>query len=575
MCLVVSGVGFLIHVYSIGYMHNDPGFPRFFSFLNLFCFMMLNLVLADNILLMFLGWEGVGLCSYLLIGFWYNHYPNTVAANKAFIVNRIGDLGFLIGIFLLFWTLGSKGVWTLDFAHLRVTAYLLQGEMIWGASVATLITLFFFIGATGKSAQIPLYVWLPNAMAGPTPVSALIHAATMVTAGVYMVCRLNFLFELSHTTMTIIATVGMTTAIFAGIIGFVQNDIKKVLAYSTISQLGYMFLATGVGNYTAGIFHLVTHAFFKACLFLGAGSVILGMHHEQDIQKMGAVKKYMPITYITFLFSTIAICGIFPFSGFFSKDEILLSVFLNKKILWIFGLIGAFATSFYMSRLLILTFWGRERFDTHHTHVKESPYVITIPLIILGFAALVGGIIGLPGVFYHKNYLHEFLSSVFISRHAQHVSHELEILLMCASLLVSIFGISLALLFYIKKPNLVLSLTHKFKLIYKIVYNKFFIDEIYTSIFVNNTIQLMKILARFDLVVIDGLVNLNAYLIKVYAYITGWIDNTFVDGLVNLLANITIETGVKLKRIQTGKIQNYTYVLFVSVLIIVIIGMLV
>jgi NADH-quinone oxidoreductase subunit L len=386
-----------------------------------------------------------------------------------------------------------------------------------------------------------------------------------------MVGRLNFLFLLSHVTMAIIASVGLATALFAGIIGFAQNDIKKVLAYSTISQLGFMFLGAGVGNFTGSIFHVVTHAFFKACLFLGAGSVILGMHHEQNIHNYGGIKKYMPITFFTFLFAAIAICGIFPFAGFFSKDEIILNAFISNKWLWVFAIIGAGMTSFYMSRLCILTFFGKERHNSHDK-IHESPYVITIPLIILAILSLSGGFIGLPEIFYHHNYISEFLHSVFISRHAEtsHVSHALEIGLMITSMGISILGIFCAYLIYVKKPQFVTFFTQNFKLVYKLVYNKFFVDEIYHKIFVQNILCLTKFLGRFDLVVIDGLVNLQAILTKFYAYTIGWVDNTFVDGAVNTVASVTISTGNKLKKLQTGKIQNYAYTMFLSVLVIII-----
>ncbi len=431
MVLVVTGVGFLIHVYSTGYMREDKDYARFFTYLNLFCFMMLVLVLADNLLLMFVGWEGVGLCSYLLISFWYEHKPNAAAGMKAFIVNRIGDFGLLVGVFLLFWTIAKTGNPTLNFIELKTSVLTLQGTQLFGISTITLICIFLFIGATGKSAQIPLYVWLPDAMAGPTPVSALIHAATMVTAGIYLVVRMNFLFVLSPTALTVIATVGAFTAILGAIIGFAQNDIKKVLAYSTVSQLGTMFLALGAGAFSAGIFHLVTHAFFKACLFLGSGSVILAMHHEQDMRRMGGLKKFMPITFWTFMLSTIAIAGIAPFSGFFSKDEILWQVFARGSenhwyiFLWALGLTGAAGTAFYMMRLVTMVFFGKlcprdghnghsrhnGPFDspstssgllraspskeTHH-EPKEQPWNVTLPLVVLAALAVVGGLLNVP-----------------------------------------------------------------------------------------------------------------------------------------------------------------------------------
>src|SRR5881392_1799776 len=380
MILVVTGIGGLIHLYATGYMHDDPAFWRFFAYLNLFTFAMLTLVLGDNLLLMFVGWEGVGFCSWALIGFWHKELYNTTAGNKAFIVNRIGDFGFVLGLFLLFWSLDARGHGTLVFRELAQHAHLLEGQVFWGLPVATLVTLFLFVGATGKSAQIPLYVWLPDAMAGPTPVSALIHAATMVTAGVYMIARTNFLFAMAPLTLAVVATIGAATALLAATIALAQNDIKRVLAYSTVSQLGYMFLAMGVGAYAAGIFHLVTHAFFKACLFLGSGSVIHAMSGEQDMRKMGGLKSKIPITYWTFLIATIAIAGIPPLAGFFSKDEILASALANpyfpqwfNAIIWILGTLAAFCTAFYMFRLVYLTFFGAFRgTDAQEHHLHES-----------------------------------------------------------------------------------------------------------------------------------------------------------------------------------------------------------
>ena len=399
--LIITGIGFLIHVYSIGYMHGDAGFPRFFAYLNLFVFMMLNLVLASNFLLTFLGWEGVGLASYLLIGFWYDRkFEGTRitwtgdAAMKAFVVNRIGDFGVLLAMFMLFNQFG-----TLDYATINAQA---PGVLTAGGTAVTLITLLLFLGCAGKSAQIPLGVWLPDAMAGPTPVSALIHAATMVTSGIFLIARTNVLFAMSPTTMAVVTGVGITTALIAGTIGIAQRDIKKVLAYSTVSQLGFMFAALGVGAFTAGVFHVMTHAFFKALLFLGAGSVIHGMHHEQDIMKMGGLRKYMPITYRTFFIGTLAISGIPFLSGFFSKDEILWFAFLNgSPVLWGIGAVAAFTTAFYMWRVLSLTFNGTERFDHHHLHPHESPATMTIPLIVLAVLSVFGGLLGVPHVIGH------------------------------------------------------------------------------------------------------------------------------------------------------------------------------
>src|SRR3989339_112402 len=410
MCLVVTGVGFLIHVYSIGYMHDDPGFKRFFLYLNLFVFMMLLLVTGNNLLLMFVGWEGVGLCSYLLIGFWYEKDSAATAGKKAFIVNRIGDFGFLLGIFLLFVTLGAEGVWTLNFGEIQKSAHLLNGDIV------GLITLLFFVGAVGKSAQIPLYVWLPDAMEGPTPVSSLIHAATMVTAGVYMIARMNFLYSMAPDTLYVVAVIGVFTAFFAASIGFAQYDIKKVLAYSTISQLGFMFVAMGVGAYAAGIFHLMTHAFFKGLLFLGAGSVMHAMSGELDLRNMGGLRKKTPITYWTFFIACLAIAGIPGFSGFFSKDEILWKAFSSPNgdlWIWLLGAVTAGMTAFYMFRLFFGTFHGecRASAEVKH-HIHESPKVMTIPLSILAFLSVVGGYVGIPYLLGGNNAIEHFMAPV-------------------------------------------------------------------------------------------------------------------------------------------------------------------
>src|SRR3990167_8682627 len=455
MILAITGVGFLIHIYSLGYMGHDEGMIRYFAYLNLFIFFMLLLVMADNLLLLFVGWEGVGLCSYLLIGFWHQDHVNTIAGNKAFIVNRIGDFGFLLGILLLVSELGDQGVWTLDFPALKESAPLLRPEKV------TLITLLLFLGATGKSAQIPLYVWLPDAMEGPTPVSALIHAATMVTAGVYMIARCNVLYMLSPFTMTVVASIGAVTALFAASIGLVQNDIKRVLAYSTISQLGYIFVACGVGAFTGGIFHLMTHAFFKALLFLGAGSVIHALSGEQDMRKMGGLRHHIPTTYKTFLVGTVAIAGIPPFAGFFSKDEILLESLVRGNFLyWAIGALAAFFTAFYMFRLLFMTFHGESRVDHHAAeHLHESPKNMTLPLTALAGLSFVGGFLGIPGA----SAISKFLSPVF-GEHAHteisgaeagvHHSVWLPYLMMVVSTAIAIAGIYLAYQIYIKKPEM-------------------------------------------------------------------------------------------------------------------------
>ena len=410
MALVVTGVSFFIHIYSVGYMHDDSGYIRYFAYLNLFVFMMLNLILANNFLLMFVGWEGVGLCSYLLIGFWFEKDSASNAGKKAFVVNRVGDFGFILGMFLLFTSLGKHGIWTLDFTEVFSNAAKLDSTTV------TAITILFFVGACGKSAQIPLYVWLPDAMEGPTPVSSLIHAATMVTAGVYMVARCNVLYSMAPLSMAIVAIVGVVTAIYTASIGFCQNDIKKVLAYSTISQLGYMFLGVGVGAYSAGIFHLMTHAFFKGLLFLGAGSVMHAMSGELDMRKMGALRKKIPVTFWTFFIATLAIAGVPGLSGFFSKDEILWQAFSSSHghfLLWLVAAVAAGMTAFYMFRALFMTFFGESRVDPHVAHhIHESPRMMTVPLMILAILSIIGGYVGVPHVLGGANHIHEFLAPV-------------------------------------------------------------------------------------------------------------------------------------------------------------------
>src|SRR5207245_834452 len=424
MVLVVTGVGFLIHVYSIGYMGHEGGYYRFFGYMNLFMFAMLTLVLANNMLLMFVGWEGVGLCSYLLIGFYFLKKSASDAGKQAFIVNRIGDAGFILGILLTAVTLGtirftSQGLPDAEGASgilQALHAALSGGTLAYGAPVLTVIALLLFIGAMGKSAQIPLYVWLPDAMEGPTPVSALIHAATMVTAGVYMVVRMNAVYQLAPRAMNVVAVVGVVTAIFAASMALVQNDIKKVLAYSTISQLGYMFLALGAGAFAAGIFHLMTHAFFKALLFLGAGSVIHAMSGEQDIQKMGGLWNKIPVTARTFFVATLAIAGVPPLAGFFSKDDILGQAFEKSPFLWIVGFITAGMAAFYMFRLVFLTFFGYSRADEHvEKHIHESPYTMTVPLMILAVLSVIGGWIGWPASLFGSNHFEHFLDPVLAS----------------------------------------------------------------------------------------------------------------------------------------------------------------
>jgi NADH-quinone oxidoreductase subunit L len=530
MILVVTGVGTLIHLYSIGYMHGEEGFYRYFSYLNLFVFSMLMLVLGNNALVMFVGWEGVGLCSYLLIGYYFEKKSAGDAAKKAFVMNRVGDFGFLLGLFTLFWALGSHGVWTINFVEITENAHLLSGDMILGASVTTVATLCFFLGATGKSAQLPLFTWLPDAMEGPTPVSALIHAATMVTAGVYMIGRMNLLFAMSPTTMFVVALVGALTAIFAATIGFAQNDIKRVLAYSTVSQLGFMFVAMGVGAFTAGIFHLMTHAFFKACLFLGSGSVIHAMHKAlhhahldddaQDMRNMGGLRKKMPITWATFGISCLAISGLPFFSGFFSKDEILWWAFAStrgNKVIWVIVVVAAFMTAFYMFRCLYMTFYGEQKTNPKaKDHIQESPRVITLPLVVLAGLATDGGLIGIPhaiDIDHVGNKLNAFLAPVF--HHSQelykieaHGSASTEIILMVFSVAIALAGIGFATVMYMKDPSLPGKFTAKFPTLHRVVFNKWYVDEIYDTLFVNSTKKLGIFCWKgFDVKVVDGIVN--------------------------------------------------------------------
>ncbi len=574
MCLVVTGVGFFIHVYSVGYMHGDPGRARYFAYLNLFTFSMLVLVLADNLLLMFVGWEGVGLCSYLLIGFWFSELDNARAGMKAFIANRVGDFGFFVGLMLLFWTLyvsSGQAVGSLSYGELKGAApLLLDAEPILGLSVPTIICLALFMGATGKSAQIPLYVWLPDAMAGPTPVSALIHAATMVTAGVFMIVRLNFLYLLSPVALSVVATVGALTALYAASIAITQNDIKKVLAYSTISQLGYMFLGVGVSAFAAGIFHLVTHAFFKALLFLGAGSLIHAAH-TNDIRKMGGLRAHMPATFFTFMVAFLAIAGIPPFAGFFSKDEILFSTFNAHlaapglgKLLWLVGLMGAGLTAFYMTRLVIVTFFGEFRGgESAEEKLHESPRTMTGPLVILAVLSAVGGFIGLPAVTHLPNLIGGFLEPVVALKGgaASHGSHSaaLELGLMAVSVAAAAAGIYLGWYLYHKRPELPGALRERFKNLHAVVYNKYYVDEAYDRLFVRPVIAISRGTGRFDLGVIDWVVNALARATERISAGIGWEDLKVVDGLVNAIADAVKYWGYHTRRLTTGKVNHYLY----------------
>jgi NADH-quinone oxidoreductase subunit L len=469
--LFVTGIGSLIHLYSISYMHDDENMHKFFAYLNLFVFFMITLVIGNNLLVMFIGWEGVGLCSYLLIGFWYKNQSYNDAAKKAFIMNRIGDLGFLIGIFIIGQLFSSLN-------YMEIKEAIITGNH--SSAMLGIATLCLFIGACGKSAQLPLYTWLPDAMAGPTPVSALIHAATMVTAGIFMVTRMNFLFDLTPDVQNIIAIVGAATALVAASIGLLQNDIKKVLAYSTVSQLGLMFLALGLGAYNVAVFHVITHAFFKACLFLGSGSVIHGLHGEQDMRKMGGLRKAMPITFWTMMISTLAIAGIFPFAGFWSKDEILLVAFEHNKVLWVVASIASIMTAFYMFRLMYLTFFkdfrGTEE-QKHHLH--ESPSLITIPLVILAILAFIGGAINLPG----STWLNHFLEPILATKHEEHTLGSHEYMLMGIAMAGAVLGILWAYSKYIRQA-FVPKEDAEIVGFSKVIYNKYYVDEFYSFLIV-------------------------------------------------------------------------------------------
>jgi NADH-quinone oxidoreductase subunit L len=547
MILIVTGVGFLIHVYSTGYMHDDPGFYRFFAYLNLFMFSMLTLVLANNYLLMFVGWEGVGLCSYLLIGFWFKKQSATDAGKKAFIVNRVGDFGFILAAMLIFWTFKS-----VDYVKVFSIAATMPADQLGVIGTLTAICLMMFVGATGKSAQIPLYVWLPDAMEGPTPVSALIHAATMVTAGVYMVARSATLFDRAPGALLVVACVGAGTALVAASIALVQTDIKKVLAYSTVSQLGYMFLACGVGAYAAGVFHLMTHAFFKALLFLGAGSVIHGMGGIQDITRMGGLRKEMPWTFRTFLLGTLAIAGVPGLAGFFSKDMILAATWSSPnfgKILWAIGLIVAAMTSFYMFRLLILTFTGRPRY-THHDvhHVHESPALMLIPLIVLALFSFIAGYVGLPPALSGTHELiGEFLHSATPhGEGGEHLAVSLEWILLSASVLAAGVGASLAYLLYVLRPELPGRISSAASALYSILTNKYYVDEIYDAILVHPIVVTSReLLWKF-------------------------VDVLIIDGLVNGIGQAVRSSADALRQIQTGYVRMYAgCILFGGIVIVV------
>jgi len=668
MILVVTGIGLLIHVYSTAYMHDEPrgGYARFFCYLNLFCFFMLILVLGSSFLTMFVGWEGVGLCSYLLIGYWYEKKSASDAGKKAFLVNRVGDWGFVLGVFLIFYTFG-----TLDFRAVANAAGALPVEMEFG--VISAICLLLFVGATGKSAQIPLYVWLPDAMEGPTPVSALIHAATMVTAGVYMVGRNAVLFAHAPIVAEIMMIVGALTALMAATIGLVQYDIKRVLAYSTVSQLGYMFLAMGVGAYAtahgwphiglaafaAGAFHLMTHAFFKALLFLGSGSVIHAMAGEQDMRRMGGLKRYLPVTYMTMMIGTLAIAGIPPLAGFFSKDEILFRAFLTNKIIWSFAVVTALMTAFYMFRLMSMTFLGTYRgpawaqatpaaahvaavhgvphptdphahgqahksdhevshgpaddvdtgHDAHgHGHgawhgPHESPQAMTVPLMALAVGAMVAGFISIPpalgGGAVLEHFLEPSLTAEASAAHVggaaasgaavepgssatpepaheePHISHGAELALMAFSVLIAIAGIWTAFRFYVRSPETADNLKERYAGAHSLLYNKYYVDELYDATFIKGTMKSSFGLWTFDRRVVDGAVNGSGWVTVFASWISGLIDRYVVDGAVNLVGRSSEESSFLFRRVQTGLIQNYALLMLAGVCAFVSIYLLV
>jgi len=548
MLLVVTGVGWLIHIYSTGYMAHEEGYYRFFSYLNLFMFFMLILILAANYVLLFVGWEGVGLCSYLLIGFYFLRKSAADAGKKAFIVNRIGDFGFMLGMFLLFKTFG-----TLDFVPLFAKAAPMPADAIGQYGTLTIACLLLFVGATGKSAQLPLYVWLPDAMEGPTPVSALIHAATMVTAGVYVVARSHVLYLHSPSAMVIVAIVGCATALFAATIGLVQTDIKKVLAYSTVSQLGYMFLGCGVGAFTAGVFHLMTHAFFKALLFLAAGSVIHAMGGEQDMMKMGGLSKKIKWTYRTMLTATLAIAGIPPLAGFFSKDSILLSAYQNDnggKILYGVGLFTALLTSFYMFRLIFLTFFGKERYDEHHVHVHESPNNMLVPLMILAVLSIIGGWLAAPAFWGGTDYFTKFLEPVFAggateAATAEAAAHALEVPLAVVAVITAVIGLGVAWWLYLKKPEKPAELAKSMSGPYKTLLNKYYVDELYAA------------------VVVKPLMWLSTHVL--------WqtVDVQMIDGAVNGIAHGTSEVGDGVRHAQSGNTRSYAVWVVIGAIVVI------
>jgi NADH-quinone oxidoreductase subunit L len=629
MILIVTGIGLLIHIYSTAYMQDEPrgAYARYFCYLNLFCFFMLVLVLGSNFLVMFVGWEGVGLCSYLLIGFWYEKRSAADAGRKAFITNRIGDWGFLLGILLIFFTFG-----TLDFTAVASRTAQMPVETA-GFGVLSMICLLLFIGATGKSAQIPLYVWLPDAMEGPTPVSALIHAATMVTAGVYMVARTAVLFSHAPLVLMIVGIVGALTALMAATIGLVQNDIKRVLAYSTVSQLGYMFLALGVGAFGAGVFHLMTHGFFKALLFLGSGAVIHAMAGEQDMQRMGGLRRYMPVTFVTMSIGTLAIVGIPPLSGFFSKDEILSRAFSGNRILWALASVTALLTAFYMCRLMALTFLGtyrgpawarhagaaavavaaahgaRHPADAHaHGQAQkddhevshgaadattgpawrgphDTPRAMTMPLMALAIGAIVVGFVGVPAALGGRNAIEHFLAPSFEAPAAHvglkadatgevrlkpdatdhaHVSRWGELGLMGFALLLSVAGIFTVRHFYLTRPELPRQIAARWPGAHALLFNKYYVDELYNGTIVRATMGSGRGLWKFDRRVVDGAVNGAGWLTQIGAWVSHMVDKYIVDGAVNFVGWSASEGSYLLRRLQTGLVQNYALLMLIG-----------
>jgi len=576
MILVITGIGFLIHVYATAYMAHDTGYYRFFGYLNLFVFFMLMLVLANNYTLLFVGWEGVGLCSYLLIGFYFHKKSAGDAGKKAFIVNRIGDAGFILGMLLLFSVLGTLRF--TDVNHALTNFHIEDGHF----GVLSCAALLLFVGATGKSAQVPLYVWLPDAMEGPTPVSALIHAATMVTAGVYMIARSNALFKLTPETSAIVAIIGALTAIFAASIALVQNDIKRVLAYSTVSQLGYMFMALGVGAYWVAVFHLYTHAFFKALLFLGSGSVIHAMSGEQDMRKMGGLKSKIKVTYLTMAIGSIAIAGIPGFAGFFSKDEILWQTWsspLGSKAIYVVGLTTAFMTAFYMWRLMFMTFYGECRADEHtKKHIHESPVAMTGVLSALAVGSVLAGWLGVPKLWHMPEVFSTFeqwLEPVFASEAAHEAVHEashdtsMEWTLMFLSVGLAVTAISLAYRFYVQRPSIPESIRQSSGPLYTALLNKWYVDEIYDFLFVNG---LCKgggtLLGSFDRNVVDGGVNGVGWLTKFISKVSMWWDTWIVDGLVRLVSLIVKLSSYPVRILQTGSTQSYALVFVLGIVAI-------